>query len=186
MKTNTASKAETPAVRQRILDTAARLFHRQGYNSTGINQLIEEAGVAKASLYQHFKTKDDILKAYLMETSQAWFEQVDKTIQGQYTTKEKVLALFDMLGDFATSVDFRGCNFQNALVELDINETDTRQFIQGHKSRMGQVFADLLSSAEPDVANEVTLLFEGALITSQLFHNLEPIKTARRIVERIL
>lgn len=186
MTTPVKSRPEPSAVRQRILDTAARLFHRQGYNSTGINQLIEEAGVAKASLYQHFKTKDDILKAYLMETSQAWFEQVEKAISGPSSTKEKVLALFDMLGDYSTSVDFRGCNFQNALVELDINETDTRQFIQGHKSRMGQVFANLLPSAGPDVAEEVTLLFEGALITSQLFHSLEPIQTARRIVERML
>lgn len=173
-------------VRQRILDTAARLFHRQGYNSTGINQLIAEAGVAKASLYQHFKTKNDILHAYLMEASRGWFKEVANRIAATDTAKGKVLALFDMLHDFTASVDFRGCNFQNALIELDVAETDTRQFIQAHKSRMAQVFADLLTDARPDVADEVGLLFEGALITSQLYRTTEPVSKARRIVEQIL
>ena len=171
-------------VRQRILDAAARLFHRQGYNSTGINQLIEEAGVAKASLYQHFRTKNDILKAYLVQTSQEWFEAVAARIATADTPKGKVLALFDLLHDFSTSVDFRGCNFQNALVELNVDETDTRQFIQAHKSRMARVFADLLQNA--DQADEVTLLFEGALITSQLYRSIDPVKRAKKVIERLL
>lgn len=186
MNTDTKRPTETSSVRQRILETAGRLFYRQGYNSTGINQLIEEASVAKASLYQHFKTKDAILKAYLAEASQAWFEQVTKTVNAHSTTKEKVLALFDMLRDTLTNADFRGCNFQNAAVELAIDETDTRQFIQNHKARMRQIFADLLVSSGPDVADEITLLFEGAMITSQLYQNKEPVDTAYRIVNRLL
>lgn len=186
METKSKASSETSAVRQRILDTAARLFHQQGYNSTGINQLIEEADVAKASLYQHFRTKDDILKAYLMETSQAWFAGVNEILSRPISAKDQVLAMFDMIHDFSLAVDFRGCNFQNALIELNINETDTRQFIQGHKSRMAQVFADLLADADSDVANEIALLFEGALITSQLYHSMEPVSTARRIAARLI
>ncbi|GAB3798865.1 TetR/AcrR family transcriptional regulator [Spirosoma humi] len=186
MNTDTKRSVETSSVRQRILETAGRLFYRQGYNSTGINQLISEAGVAKASLYQHFKTKEDILKAYLAETSQAWFELVHKTIDAHSTTKEKVLALFDMLRDTLINADFRGCNFQNATIELAIDEIDIRQFIQTHKSRMRQIFADLLISTGTDVADEVTLLFEGAMITSQLYQNKEPIDTAYGIVNRLL
>lgn len=183
----TSESAPKPSeTRQRILDTAARLFHHQGYNATGINQLIDEAKVAKASLYQHFRTKDDILKEYLVETSRAWFAGVDAILVQPISVKAKAVALFDMIRDFSISVDFRGCNFQNALVELDINETDTRQFIQGHKMRMAQVFADLLSDYDPDVAKEIALLFEGALITSQLFHNPESIETAKRVIERVL
>lgn len=185
MKTRTKSQPETSEVRQRIVDTAARLFHQQGYNSTGINQLIDEADVAKASVYQHFRTKDDILKAYLAQTSQAWFASVEAILAGPGTTKEKTLAMFDMIRDFSLGVDFRGCNFQNAVVELGTGESDTRQLIVGHKSRMAQVFADLLPDAEPELADEITLLFEGALITSQLYHSVEPITTARHIVEHL-
>jgi AcrR family transcriptional regulator len=185
MKTNEVASRPSDT-RQRILDTAARLFHRQGYNSTGINQLIDEADVAKASLYQHFKSKDDILKAYLEQTSRDWFSGVNAILAQPASPKEKVLAMFDMIRDFSTSVDFRGCNFQNALIELNVDETNTRQFIQNHKSRMAQVFADLLPDAAPDVAAEIGLLFEGALITSQLYHSMEPIDAAKRIVNRVL
>lgn len=186
MKTGAGTKTDQSAVRQRIVDTAARLFHKQGYNQTGINQLIDEAGVAKASLYQHFKTKDDVLQAYLTQVSQDWFGQVERAIKPLTTPKEKVLALFDLLKDFAESVDFRGCNFQNALVELPPAEVDTRRLIRGHKTKMGQVIADLLPNSDTDLSDQITLLFEGALITSQLYHTVEPITTARRIVERLL
>ena len=175
------------AVRQRILDTAARLFHQQGYNATGINQLIDEAGVAKASLYQHFRTKDEVLQAYLRQVSQEWFAQVDATVATHHSPKDKVLALFDMLLAFAVGVDFRGCNFQNALVELAPGETSTRQFIRDHKNRMGQYFMDILTeSGQQDKADEIALLFEGALITSQLYHDAASIKTARRMVDQLL
>lgn len=142
--------------------------------------------MAKASLYQHFRTKDDILTAYLAQTSQGWFANVDAILAKPLTNKEKILALFDMMRDFSVDVDFRGCNFQNALVELGTGANDSRQLIVGHKSRMAQVFADLLPDARPELAEEVTLLFEGALITSQLYHSLEPITSARRIVDHLL
>lgn len=174
------------AVRQRIIDTASRLFHQQGYNSTGINQLIAEAGVAKASLYQHFRTKDDILKAYLDQTSRAWFEQVQAIVAQPTSVKERILALFDLIRDFSLAVDFRGCNFQNAAIELGTVQSETRRLIQSHKSRMGQVFADLLVDAKPEVADEMTLLFEGALIMGQLYNSTEPIQKARRIAEQLL
>ncbi|WP_338874368.1 TetR/AcrR family transcriptional regulator [Spirosoma sp. SC4-14] len=186
MKPKASPKTDQSTVRQRIVDMAARLFHQQGYNQTGINQLIEEAGVAKASLYQHFKTKDDVLQAYLAQVSQDWFRQVERAIAPLDTPKEKVLALFDLLKSFLESVDFRGCNFQNALVELPPAELNTRQLIRGHKTKMSQVITDLLADADPDLAAQISLLFEGALITSQLYHSVEPVNAARRIVERLL
>ena len=172
------------AVRQRVLDTAARLFYQQGYPLTGINQLIAEAGVAKASLYQHFRTKDEILHAYLQQVSQQWFKQVNEAIATGTTPKAKVLAVFDMLVDFLTAVNFRGCNFQNALLQLAPEEQEVRAFIQDHKNRMGRVFADLLDNES--LAEEITLLFEGALITSQIHGNPTPVATARRLAERLL
>lgn len=185
MEPTAKQSSETSAVRQRIIDTATRLFHQQGYNATGINQLIDEAGVAKASLYQHFRTKEDILKAYLAQMSQSWFTDVSAIVTSSALVKDKVLALFDMMRDFSVSVDFRGCNFQNALVEVGAN-TETGQLVRGHKSRMAQVFADLLADMHPELADEVTLLFEGALIMSQVYHSTEPIEAARRAIERLL
>ncbi|MGY3091256.1 AcrR family transcriptional regulator [Hymenobacter sp. UYAg731] len=175
---------DTPNVRQRIIDTAARLFYQQGYPLTGINQLIAEAGVAKASLYQHFRTKDDILQAYLRQVSQQWFEQVGEAVAAAATPKAKVLAVFDLLNDFLVGANFRGCNFQNALLQLAPEEQDVRAFIQEHKSKMGRVFAGLLND-EP-LAEEITLVFEGALISSQIRGDRTPVITARRLAERLL
>lgn len=180
------TQPELSAVRQRIINTAARLFHQQGFNSTGINQLIAEAGVAKASLYQHFRTKEDILKAYLEQTSRAWFEQVQAIVDQPISVKEKILALFDLIRDFSVTVDFRGCNFQNALVEIGPGDSETHRLIRDHKMRMGQVFADLLTDARPGLADELALLFEGALLMSQLYNSLEPIQKARTVVDQIL
>lgn len=175
---------DAPTVRQRILDTAARLFYQQGYPLTGINQLIAEAGVAKASLYQHFRTKDDILHAYLQQVSQQWFQQVSEAVAQGHSPKAKVLAVFDMLKEFLVAVNFRGCNFQNAVVQLAPEEQSIRTFIQAHKARMGRVFAELL--ADESLAEEIALLFEGALISSQISGDLTPVATARRLAERLL
>ncbi|HAD79392.1 MAG TPA: TetR family transcriptional regulator, partial [Flavobacteriaceae bacterium] len=73
------------AVRDRILDTASELFYRQGYNSTGINQIIDEAEIARASLYHHVKSKNDLLYAYLEKTNDAWFAQLHQFIKKQKT-----------------------------------------------------------------------------------------------------
>ena len=175
---------EAPTVRQRILDTAARLFYQQGYPFTGINQLIAEAGVAKASLYQHFRTKDEILHAYLRQVSQQWFGQVEEAVASGDSAKAKVLAAFDLLKDFLVAVNFRGCNFQNAIVQLAPEEQEIRAFIQEHKQKMGRVFAGLVADAA--LAEELALLFEGALISSQIRGDLAPVATARRMAERLL
>ena len=177
---------ETLSVRQRIIDTAARLFYQQGYQLTGINQLIAEAGVAKASLYQHFRTKDEILLAYLRQESQEWFQRVENTLATAAVTtpQANVLAVFGLLNEFLSAVNFRGCNFQNALMQLAPEEKEVRAFIQDHKTAMGRVFARLIDN--PSLAEEITLLFEGRLISCQVQQSLAPVQAAQRMVERLL
>jgi AcrR family transcriptional regulator len=76
-------------VRSRIIDTASRLFYSQGYNSTGINQVIKEANVAKSSLYQYFPSKDDLLVAYLNEASKNTNQAIDEWLEKYSTASEK-------------------------------------------------------------------------------------------------
>ena len=80
--------------RERIVDTASRLFYTQGYNSTGINQVIKEAGVAKASLYQYFPSKEDLLAEYLKVTALATNKTLKDIVNRFDTPKEKVLAMW--------------------------------------------------------------------------------------------
>src|ERR1700744_5813371 len=79
----------------KILDTANKLFYQQGYNATGINQIIEEAGVAKGSLYQHFQSKNDLLLGYVELNHQGWFNRIKAYVDKATDPKEKLLAVYD-------------------------------------------------------------------------------------------
>ena len=83
------------AVKERILGTASRLFYDQGYHVTGINQIIEEADIARASLYNHYPSKTDLLLAYLDSTHASWFAELDTFLKPIEGAREKLLAIFD-------------------------------------------------------------------------------------------
>ncbi|WP_310397176.1 TetR/AcrR family transcriptional regulator [Hymenobacter sp.] len=172
--------------RRRILTTAARLFYQQGYTLTGINQLIAEAGVAKASLYQHFRTKDEVLLAYLAEASAQWRLHAEAAVAGVASPREQVLAVFELLREQQTRTDFRGCNFQHALIQAPAEETQVRRLIQEHKQRIHQFFASLLPTDSRIGAEELALLYEGALMACQIHQNQIPVDTAQAMVKRLL
>ncbi|MVM36813.1 TetR family transcriptional regulator [Spirosoma sp. HMF3257] len=173
--------------RERIIDTASRLFYKQGYNLTGINQLIDEAGVAKASLYQHFSSKEELLIAYLTKTSSEWFIQLNSHVAPYDTPKAKVLAAFDLLLNFSEEVSFRGCNFQNIISEVPQESESVRAVIRNHKARMRQFFTDLLAeTAQAELADAVTVLFEGALIAGQMQQDVWPVQSAGVLIQKIL
>src|SRR5699024_4987221 len=96
--------------KKRLLETASDLFYRQGYNNTGINQVIDEADVAKASLYQHFGSKEELCIAYLEAKNKNWFKEVKQFISTKDGTKEKILACFDFLEITSKRDNFRGCS----------------------------------------------------------------------------
>src|ERR1700734_209683 len=104
-------------VKDRILETASRLFYEQGNHMTGINQIIDEADIARASLYNHFPSKTDLLLAYLDRTHQLWFEELDifmATISGP---RERLLALFDFRIRRQLRLKYKGCHFNKIIAE---------------------------------------------------------------------
>lgn len=186
MKT-TLSETRPSEARDRMVETASRLFYKQGYNATGINQLIEEAGVAKASLYQHFASKEDLLIAYLTKTSNEWFVDLTAHVAPFDTPKTKILAAFDLLLTFSETVSFRGCHFQNIISEVSLESETVRAVIRTHKSRMRQFFTDLLAKTDQAAqADVITVLFEGSLITGQMQQDVWPVLAARDLIEKLL
>ncbi len=170
--------------KERILDAASGLFHRQGYNSTGINQIIDEAKVAKASFYDHFKSKEELCLAFLNKRHDYWFEQLKKFTSESRTAHTKVLASFDFLIYMNEKEHFRGCSFLNMLSETASDNIKMLSVIQSHKKDLQGYFGDLF----PDKlsAKHTYLLFESALVESQLFRNQEPVETAKKIVYSLL
>jgi AcrR family transcriptional regulator len=108
-----------PPARQRILDSASELFSRRGVRGVGIDEVIERAAVAKATLYRHFPSKDDLVLEFLKQRettwTYGWVEQGARKRGG--TPEESLLAIFDLFDEWFHRDDFEGCSFVNVLLE---------------------------------------------------------------------
>jgi AcrR family transcriptional regulator len=173
--------------RERIVDTASRLFYTQGYHTTGINQLIKEAGVAKASLYQHFPSKEDLLIEYLRVTAMATNAALQDIIDQPTTSREKILAIFDFLLDFSKQSNYQGCNFLNIVAEVPQDNEQVIAMIRQQKNHIRHLFENLLKpSAQEELADELYVLFDAALITGKVYGNEWPVLTVKKIVEKLI
>ena len=174
----------TSEVRQRILHTADRLFYEGGLRSIGIDRIIAEAGVAKMSLYKHFPSKDDLILAVLKYREEKLIEFFESAIERHgKRTKDKLRAFFAALKDFFESPDFRGCAFQNAMIELADPAHAGSQFVRDHKRRFQDFLSGLieesLGNEAAKVAPAVGLLVEGAIVTAVIQGSPNPVDVAR-------
>src|SRR5512146_2036779 len=96
--------------RERILATAAELFYREGVRAVGVGRIADEAQVAKMSLYYHFRSKDDLVVAWLERRDTAWMGWLEGAVE---SAGGGVLAVFDALREWFEQPDFRGCAFVN-------------------------------------------------------------------------
>jgi len=173
--------------RERITSTANRLFYTQGYNSTGINQIIKEAEVAKSSLYQYFPSKEDLLVEYLEETAKITNSTLKSIADKQNTPREKILGLFDFLLDFSIQNDFMGCNFLNIAAEIPQDEGRVKAIIRNQKNQVRNLFAEILKPlGKENLADEFYLLFDAATVSSKVYKELWPVRTTRKIVEKMI
>lgn len=105
--------------RQRIVNAASELFRANGVRATGINAIIAHAGVAKATFYGHFRSKDDLIRLWLLSPGARWFDHVLAEIEARaHTPEERLTAFFDVLGDWLAADEFHGCPFINTAVEF--------------------------------------------------------------------
>src|SRR5512132_3912300 len=121
MVATTATRPETRrGARERILDTAYELFSHRGIHDVGVDELVDRAGVAKATLYKHFRSKDELVLAFLEQREQIWtYGWVEGEARRRGATpEEQLLAIFDLFDDWFHGDDFEGCSFVNVLLEL--------------------------------------------------------------------
>ncbi|WP_312553851.1 TetR/AcrR family transcriptional regulator [Empedobacter brevis] len=170
--------------RERILETASILFHQQGYNSTGINQIIKEANVAKASFYQHFKSKDDLCIEFLNTRHQYWFSELTAYTAKSKNTSKKILLAFDFIVYMNEKENFRGCSFLNILSEIAKEQEKILNVIQSHKKDVMVFFQELIKN-EP-LSTHIYLLFESSIVESQLFKSNDIVKKARFITNNVM
>jgi AcrR family transcriptional regulator len=175
------------AIRERVIDTASRLFYKQGYANTGINQIIEESGVVKSSLYVAFRTKEDILMEYLISSGRATDEELKAAADKAKQPKDKILSVFNYLIKLVQQEEYYGCNFLNIISEIPADVERVVQQIQKQKNGVRRLFSQILEPVgKEDLADEIYVLFEGALIANKVHHDVWPMESAKKIISILL
>ncbi|MFF1384535.1 TetR/AcrR family transcriptional regulator [Arthrobacter sp. NPDC058288] len=159
------------AARQRIVDTAYELFARRGIRDVGVNELISRAGVAKATFYRHFSSKDELVLAFLEQRDRQWTVDMivaDARRRGE-TPTEQLLAIFDVFGDWFRRDDFEACSFINILLEMGANHPlgrasiDYLARIRGHVQQLAEEAG--LRDTE-DFSRSWHILMKGSIISA--------------------
>jgi AcrR family transcriptional regulator len=153
--------------RERILDTAFRLFYAHGVRGVGVDRIIAESGVAKATLYKHFPRKDDLVLAYLERVDQAWFGGLRAAARAAGDDpRAQLIGLFDALASACRRDGYHGCAFINTAAEAPTG-TDVHARTVEHKHLVRVWIADLARRAgagDPQLlARQLTLLLDGGL-----------------------
>jgi AcrR family transcriptional regulator len=163
MRTSRVRMANTPAkpsMKERILETADRLFYLKGIRAIGVDTIAAEIGISKRTLYNYFPSKDALISAYLQRRS----------VQPKPTDKpplEQILGTFDSLERRFSAKDFRGCPFVNAVAELGPNDESVKKIAVAFKESRRLWFRDLLvqlgaANAE-GLATQLVLLVDGSI-----------------------
>ena len=187
----------TSQPRDRIIDSALRLFYAQGYLATGINQIISESQVAKATFYNHFSSKENLCVAYLQARHVIWKEWLVNSVESHTSVEERILSIFAFLREWMVSCNFRGCAFLNIASEVPSLNSKIRTEVIKHKDGLRlyikQMVALLKNSREgyrqiniEDDTDTVYVLIEGAIVASQNYGQVWPIEAAQSAVRNLL
>jgi|SRR5271168_264318 len=172
MATTTPATVEPRrSARERLLDAASELFYNEGVQSVGIDRIIEHAGVAKASLYNTFGSKEELVQAYLADRHTATVERLTAAIEKHTDAKARLLAVFDAQAELAAQPDFRGCAFITASAEAPPGGR-IEQAADDYRAEIRALFTRLAEEAgapKPDIlARQLHLIYDGAGISARM------------------
>lgn len=172
-------------VRERILSTASELFYREGARAVGIDLVIERAGVAKASLYRHFRTKDDLIAAFLKREDEDFWGCWDEVAQ-QYRDdpRAELDAHMQWIGERVARPNYRGCPQLNIAAEFADADHPARIVAVEHKSELQRrlrAIVERLGARNPEtLATQLLLLINGAFVST---HALEETDAATMLTD---
>ena len=173
---------EKPTMKQRILETADRLFYLQGIRAVGVDTIAAEIGISKRTLYNHFPSKDQLIAAYLAG-------RFTKAPPSDKPPAEQILGTFDRLERGFASKGFRGCPFVNAVAELGPEDRSVKKIAIAFKESRRLWFRDLLKQlgvADAEIlATQLTLLVDGA-ITQDLVRDDPSMARAAKEAAKVL
>lgn len=192
---DTGKPPSAESARDKLLKAAAVLFYNNGIGGTGIDAIVEKAGVAKKSLYNNFASKADLVNQYLEARHAEWLDLYQVRLQHAPGPRDKVLAVFDAYQDHAEHEyerGFRGCGLLNAAAELSADDIG-RQAVKHHKREVEALLATHLTELWPHdparataLARHMAFLLEGAMSRAGLEGNSEYVQVARAMASDLM
>ena len=184
------SAGEKSEATERILRAAQKLFYRGGIQAVGMDAVKEEAGVALATLYKHFSSKDELVEAYLRRRDERWRRWLEESVGNVEDPKRRIFAIFDALGEWFGSEDFYGCAFINAAGEIGTGKGSAGRLAGEHKRAVREFVERLVTEArfsEPEkVAGQLMLLMEGAIVSAYVEGDQGAAQRAKEMAEVLL
>ena len=167
----TTKTLDRRSARERLLAAADELFYEEGVHTVGIDRVIERAGVAKATLYSAFGSKDELIRAYLQARHAARRERITRKLARYDTPRDRLLGIFDMLGESFAEPGFRGCAFVNASAEarpgspIEEVSDESRAWVRSLLVELGQA----AGAADPErLGRQLALLYDGATVSARM------------------
>ena len=171
-----------PSARERLLAAADELFYHEGVQSVGVDRVVQKAGVAKASLYHLFGSKEELIEAYLDARHDETRELVERTLTRFRTPRERLLGVFDAQGQRFTEPDFNGCAHMTASAEAR-HGGPVESAADRYRQWVRTLFTDLAREAgvaDPeDLARQLHLLYDGAGVSARMDRDPSAATTAR-------
>ena len=188
------SRRNRPSPRSRLLESATNLFTTEGIRVIGIDRILREADVAKASLYSLFGSKDALVIAYVGSLDEKYRADWEARIEGLTDPHQKVLAFFDKAIEEQPDMEFRGSHFLNAAGEYPRPETDAERGIVAacmeHRNWMHSTMTALLTAKNgyPSAtqASQLLIFLDGGMAGARLTREISPLKTARELAIQLL
>ena len=186
-----ARRRDRPSPRQRLLDAATKLFTEEGIRVIGIDRILREADVAKASLYSLLGSKDNLVVAYLEELDEQYRSRWGERAAKAPDADSKILALFDMAIEEEPQKEFRGSPFLNAAAEYPRPETESEERIvetcRNHRLWMHSTITELLNEKNgydsSSLTDELLIFLEGGLAGARILRDSAPLHTAKALAK---
>ncbi|HEV7558336.1 MAG TPA: TetR/AcrR family transcriptional regulator [Kofleriaceae bacterium] len=182
------SKTSERSARERLLAAANELFYKEGIHTVGIDRVIEKAGVAKASLYSTFGSKDELIRAYLQGRHETRQKRIAAALAQHDTPRARICAIFDLLGESSLLPSFRGCAFVNASAEGPASKIPS--VCQDSRAWLRSLFTELARDAgakDPDtLGRQLAILYDGAMVSSSVDRDVTAAETAKSIATALV
>ena len=165
--------------KDRILEAATELFYRRGVNATGIDLIISEAGIAKATLYNNFESKEVLVAKYLERLRLKFEENLQQAVSKQ---GRSLTIPFDLLETTVVQGEFFGCPFTNALTELP-ESTLVQEEVRKYRGVVLNYFSEF---ATKEIVQQLMLVYDGAFTSCKLDTNRKGVRVARQLAQQLV